>query len=169
MLALGGCLCPQALPGSPYPMLPYEKSLSFYNLHTGETLKTVYWSEGLYILEALADINLILRDFRTGDTKPIDTGLLDLLYTLYGLVGSRKTIHVVSGYRTPETNALLRENDGGVAAKSLHIEGKAVDFRLPGCSLKTLHKAAVELQRGGVGYYPALDFVHVDVGRVRYW
>jgi uncharacterized protein YcbK (DUF882 family) len=169
MLALGGFLCPQALMGSMCPTLPYEKSLSFYNLHTGEKLKTVYWSDGMYVLEALSDINQILRDFRTGDIKPIDTGLLDLLHSIHGLIGSRGILHVVSGYRSPETNALLRENDGGVAAKSLHIEGKAVDFRLPGCSLKTLHKAAVRLQGGGVGYYPALGFVHVDVGRVRYW
>ncbi len=169
MLALGGCLFPQALLGSLCPTLPFEKSLFFYNLHTGEKLRTVYWADGMYVLEALFDINLIFRDFRTGDVKPIDTGLLDLLHSIHGLVGSRSTFHIVSGYRSPETNALLRENDGGVAAKSLHIEGKAVDFRLPGCSLKTLHKAAVRLQGGGVGYYPALGFVHVDVGRVRYW
>ncbi len=150
-------------------MLPYEKSLSFYNLHTGERLRTVYWSEGLYVREALTDINQILRDFRTGDVKPIDTGLLDLLHSLHDLVGSRDILHVVSGYRSSETNALLRKNDDGVAGKSLHMEGKAVDFRLPGCSLKTLHKAAVGLQGGGVGYYPDLGFVHVDIGRVRYW
>ena len=169
MLALGGFLCPQALMASLCPKIPYEKSLSFYNLHTGERLRTVYWSEGLYNLDALADINRILRDFRTGDVKPIDTGLLDLLHSLHRLAGSRHTLHIVSGYRSPETNALLRETDSGVACKSLHMEGKAVDFRLPGCSLRDLHKAAVRLQGGGVGYYPALDFVHLDVGRVRYW
>lgn len=169
ILALGGCLFPQALMGYPSPMRTYEKTLSFYNIHTGEMLRTVYWSEGLYVLEALSDINQILRDFRTGDVKPIDTGLLDLLHSIRDLVGSRDNFHIVSGYRSPETNALLRENDGGVAARSLHIEGKALDFRLPGCSLKTLHKAAVGLQGGGVGYYPALSFVHVDIGRVRYW
>ncbi len=169
MLVLGGCLCPQALMGALCPMLPHEKSLSFYNLHTGEKLRTVYWSEGLYVREALADINRIFRDFRTGDVKPIDTGLLDLLHSLNDLVGSRDILHLVSGYRSWETNALLRKNDSGVAGNSLHVEGKAVDFRLPGCSLNTLHKAAVELQGGGVGYYPALGFVHVDVGRVRYW
>jgi uncharacterized protein YcbK (DUF882 family) len=169
MLALGGCLFPQALMGSLCPLLPYEKSLSFYNLHTGERLKAVYWSEGLYVLEALSDINQILRDFRTGEVKPIDTSLLNLLHSIHSFLGSRDILHVVSGYRSLETNALLRENDSGVASKSLHIEGKAVDFRLPGCSLKTVHKAAVGLQGGGVGYYPALGFVHVDVGRVRYW
>ncbi len=169
MLALAGALCPQALMGSLCPMLPYEKALSFYNLHTGEKLETVYWSEGLYDLTALSDINQLLRDFRTGDVKPIDTGLLDLLHSLHNLMGSRGIFHVVSGYRSPETNAFLRKNDGGVAGRSLHMKGKAVDFSLPGCSLKTLHKAAVKLQGGGVGYYPALGFVHVDIGRVRYW
>jgi uncharacterized protein YcbK (DUF882 family) len=169
MLALGSCLIPQALMASLRPILPYEKSLSFYNLHTGEKLRSVYWAEGLYVWESLSDINQILRDFRTGEVKPIDTGLLDLLHSLRELMGSRDTLHVVSGYRSPETNALLRENDTGVASKSLHMEGRAIDIRLPGCSLKSLHKTAVAMKCGGVGYYPALDFVHVDTGRVRYW
>jgi uncharacterized protein YcbK (DUF882 family) len=169
MLALGGCLCPQVLMGSLCPSLPYEKSLSFYNLHTGEGVRAVYWSEGLYVQEALIEINQILRDFRTGEVKPIDTGLLDLLHSLQELLGSRDTMHVFSGYRSPETNAHLRDSSTGVACRSLHMEGKAADFNLPGCSLKALHKAAVALQAGGVGYYPSSDFVHVDVGRVRYW
>ena len=169
VLALGGSLFPQALMGSFCPRLPYEKSLSLYNLHTGESLRTVYWSEGLYIMDALADINRILRDFRTGDVKPNDTGLLNLLHSLRELVGSRNVLHVVSGYRSPETNALLRRNDDGVAGKSLHMEGKALDFRLPGCAVKSLYKAAVQLQGGGVGYYPGPGFIHVDIGRVRYW
>lgn len=169
MLALGGCLFPQALMASLCPKPPFEKSLSLYNVHTGERLKTVYWSEGLFHLEALTDINQILRDFRTGDVKPIDTVLLDLLHSLHRLVGSGDILHVVSGYRSPETNASLRENDSGVASKSLHLKGKAVDFSIPGCSLKTVYKAARRLQAGGVGNYPTLGFVHVDVGRVRYW
>jgi uncharacterized protein YcbK (DUF882 family) len=150
-------------------MLPFERSLYLYNIHTGERLKSVYWSEGLFVREGLADINRILRDFRTGDVLPIDTGLIDLLHSLHRLMGSRGHIHVVSGYRSPETNALLRETDSGVAGRSLHMDGKAVDLRLPGCSLKDLHRAAVGLKGGGVGNYPSLGFVHVDVGRVRYW
>jgi uncharacterized protein YcbK (DUF882 family) len=169
MLALGACLCPQALMGALRPSFSTERVLSVYNLHTGEKLKSVYWSQGLYDLQALAEINYVLRDFRTGEIKPIDTGLLDLLHSLHSILGSGDMLHVVSGYRSPETNARLREFDSGVAGKSLHIEGKAADIRLPGCSLKSLHKAAVALQVGGVGYYPSHDFVHVDVGRVRYW
>jgi uncharacterized protein YcbK (DUF882 family) len=169
MLALGGCLCPKILMGALRPSYFSEKALSFYNIHTGEKLTAVYWSEGMYVLGALAEINHLLRDFRTGDVKPIDPGLLDLLHKLHGLLGSRSTVHVISGYRSPETNALLRECGIGVASKSLHMEGKAADIRLPGYSLKALHKAAVALQCGGVGYYPGSEFVHVDVGRVRYW
>lgn len=169
ILALGGCMVPQALKASLRPMLPYEKSLSFYNIHTGEQLKAVYWAEGLYVRESLNDINQLLRDFRTGEVIPIDTSLLDLLHSLNDLLGSHDTLHVVSGYRSPETNAYLRKTTNGVAGHSLHIEGKAVDYRLPGYSLKALHKAAVALQGGGVGYYPSLEFVHVDTGRVRYW
>jgi uncharacterized protein YcbK (DUF882 family) len=169
MLALGGCMVPQALRASLCPVLPFEKSLSFYNIHTGEQVKAVYWSEGLYVRESLNDINRILRDFRTGEVLTIDTGLLDLLHSLNDILGSRDIVHVISGYRSPETNEYLRKTTSGVAGHSMHLEGKAVDFRLPGFSLKNVHKAAVALQGGGVGYYPALDFVHMDTGRVRYW
>lgn len=168
-LALGSCLVPQALMASLSPRVSFEKSLSLYNLHTGEKLEAVYWSEGLYVLETLTDINHILRDFRTGEVKPIDTGLLDLLHSLRELLGSSDVLHVVSGYRSPETNARLREASGGVAFQSLHMEGKAIDIRLPGYDLDSLHKAAVSLRGGGVGYYPGPEFVHVDTGRVRYW
>lgn len=169
MLAFAGCLCPQILMASLCPKPFYERALSVYNIHTGEKLKAVYWSEGLYDLGALADISRVLRDFRTGDVKPIDAGLLDLLHSLHYLMGSEGVFDIVSGYRSPETNAHLRKNNGGVAGQSLHMEGKAVDIRMPGYSLKALHKAARRLQGGGVGYYPTLDFVHVDIGRVRFW
>ena len=145
------------------------RALSFYNAHTGENMKAVYWEEGKYVPHALADINYILRDFRTGEVKEIDIDLLDLPFALLQELESAGPLHIISGYRSPETNALLRIIGRGVVKDSLHIQGKAIDIRLPGYNLKNLQRAAVSLQRGGVGYYPFSDFVHVDVGRVRYW
>jgi uncharacterized protein YcbK (DUF882 family) len=168
-LALGACVFPQALLGAIQAPLSPERSLSFYNLHTGESLKTTYWCKGEYLSEGLAQINHILRDFRTGEIKPIDTSLLDLLSMIRENMGSQEMFHLISGYRSPATNALLHEHSSGVAGHSLHMQAKAADIRLPGCSLSTLHQTAVSLKGGGVGYYPGSDFIHVDVGRVRYW
>jgi uncharacterized protein YcbK (DUF882 family) len=146
-----------------------ERALSFYNTHTGESMKTVYWNQGTYVPEALADINYILRDYRTGSMKEIDTDLLDLLFAIHRKLESTAPFDIISGYRSPETNSLLNITSNGVVKNSLHIHGKAIDIRLPGHELKVLQRAAVDLQRGGVGYYPSSDFVHVDVGRIRYW
>jgi uncharacterized protein YcbK (DUF882 family) len=146
-----------------------DRFLQFYNTHTDEKIKAVYWSQGTYVPEALVDINHILRDHRTGELKEIDTYLLDLLFALQQKLESAVPFHIISGYRSPGTNALLRILSKGVAKSSLHTDGKAIDIRLPGYELKTLKRAAVDLRLGGVGYYPFSDFVHVDVGRVRYW
>lgn len=169
MVALGGCILPKDLLGAVQDPQKPERSLSLYNLHTGEALKTAYWFKGEYLSEALSEINHILRDFRTGEIIPIDTSLLDLLHTIHDNLGSQEMLHIISGYRSPATNAHLHEYSCGVASHSLHVQGKAADIRLPGCSLSTLRQAAVSLKRGGVGYYPGSDFIHVDVGRVRYW
>lgn len=169
ILVLGGCMFPRALMGAVNMSLPSERSLAFYNLHTGETLRTVYWSVGEYVPEALTQINYIMRDFRSGEIKPIDPGLLDLLYTLRNNLESQEMVHIISGYRSPATNAHLREMSCGIARNSMHLQGKAMDIRLPGRSLACLHRMAMALKGGGVGYYPSSDFVHVDVGRVRYW
>jgi uncharacterized protein YcbK (DUF882 family) len=150
-------------------LLRPERDLSFYNIHTGEKLTTAYWEKGTYLKPSLTDINHILRDYRTGDIMPIDVKLLDLLFTLQRRLETTEPIHVISGYRSPKTNQMLRQQSSGVAKGSLHLQGKAIDIRVPGISLKTLHKAAVQIKRGGVGYYPKSDFVHVDTGRVRYW
>lgn len=147
----------------------HARSLAFFNLHTGERLHTTYWERGAYRREALGEIDWILRDFRTGETQAIDPRLLDLLYALHHRLASRRPFEVISGYRSPATNASLRARTSGVAKHSLHMVGKAVDLRLPGRSLSTLHRAALSLRAGGVGYYPRSDFVHVDVGRVRSW
>ena len=148
------------------------KQLSLFHTHTNETLDTSYCCDGRYDPAALADVNHFLRDFRVNEEHAIDPRLLDLLHTLYGELQTKDRYHVISGYRSPRTNAMLRERGGshtGVASKSLHMVGQAIDIRVPGVPLAELHKAAVSLKLGGVGFYPRSDFVHVDVGRVRYW
>ncbi|MEX1206829.1 MAG: DUF882 domain-containing protein [Dongiaceae bacterium] len=146
-----------------------QRSLSFRHLHTGERLTATYWADGTYVGEALARIDRLLRDFRTDEVKAIDPRLLDLLNLLGRKMDSRTPFEVISGYRSPATNATLAAAGHGVATKSLHLRGMAIDVRLPGRRLKDLHRAALALRGGGVGYYPATDFVHVDVGRVRSW
>ena len=152
--------------------LAAERGLSFFHTHTGERLTTAYCSAGEYVAPALNDVNMLLRDFRVNKIKPIDPDLLDLLFELNGVLGTDQPFHVISGYRTPETNAMLQERGGahsGVASHSLHIEGKAIDIRVPGIRLEHLRYAAKSLEIGGVGYYPGSNFVHVDTGRVRHW
>ena len=146
-----------------------ERSLSFYNLHTGESLKTVYFQDGQYIPEALRDINYILRDFRRNEVKRIDPNLLDLLARLHERLYTTDSFDIISGYRSPKTNAMLHARSEGVAVRSLHLEGKAIDISVPSRSLKQVRRAAILLFGGGVGYYPRSGFVHVDTGRIRYW
>ena len=149
--------------------VPSVKSVSLYNIHTSEKVDAVYWADGHYLHDEIAQLNHLLRDFRTGDTHPIDTTLFDLLHDLKTAVGSNASFHVISGYRSPKTNNTLRKISSGVAKKSLHMQGRAIDVNLPGIGLNTLRLAARELRRGGVGYYPKSGFIHVDTGRVRYW
>lgn len=149
-----------------------NKQLSFFHTHTGESLAAEYCCEGVYKPESLRRIDHLLRDFRVNEVKAIDVRLLDLLFSLNGQLQTREPYHVISGYRSPRTNTMLRARGGahaGVASKSLHMAGKAIDIRVPGVPLRELHKAAVSLEKGGVGIYPSSNFVHVDVGRVRYW
>jgi uncharacterized protein YcbK (DUF882 family) len=168
-LALGTTLSPGLVLARPRVSEKFEKLLAFQNLHTGESLKTIYWAAGAYVPEALEDINYLMRDHRANKIKPIDPQLLDLLYALCTCLEAHRSFEVVSGYRSPATNALLRRHSSGVAKNSLHMRGKAVDLRLPGKRLSTLRRAAVSLKGGGVGYYPRSHFVHIDTGRVRYW
>jgi uncharacterized protein YcbK (DUF882 family) len=166
MMAAGG----MALAGVPQARAAVpERALAFYNLHTGESLKTVYWAEGRPVPGALAEIDRLLRDFRTSEVRAIDVGLLDLLHRVRTSLGSQEPFHVISGYRSPGTNAKLASHSSNVARRSLHVLGEAIDVRLPGRQLRDLHKAAVAQKAGGVGFYPQSDFVHIDVGRVRYW
>lgn len=146
-----------------------KRNLNFNNLHTGEKLSIEYWAKGDYVPDALQTINHLLRDYRNGEVHTIDPNLLDLLHTINARLETGEPFEVISGYRSPQTNAMLHERSSGVAAKSLHMQGMAIDIRVPGRDLGYLHATAVGLRAGGVGYYPASDFVHVDVGRVRYW
>ncbi|MBM3306510.1 MAG: DUF882 domain-containing protein [Candidatus Aminicenantes bacterium] len=149
--------------------LPPDRALAFFNTHTRESLSIEYCRAGCLVPDSLDKINHILRDHRTGEAKDIDVRLIDLLHTLSEKTCAGRAFHVISGYRSPETNSGLRANGSGVAARSLHLVGKAVDVRVPGLALRDLYKAAVALKSGGVGIYPASDFVHVDIGRVRTW
>jgi uncharacterized protein YcbK (DUF882 family) len=156
---------------SPSRKVP-ERVLSFFNTHTGERLKTAYCCGGEYQPEALRQVNHILRDFRANEIKAIDPKLLDLLHELGGTLETDQPFHIISGYRSAKTNSLLRDRGGantGVASHSLHMVGQAIDIRVPGVKLEHLRGAARSLKVGGVGYYPDLNFVHVDVGRVRTW
>ena len=145
------------------------RQVALHNIHTNEAVKTVYWANGAYEADALAHVAHVLRDFRTGDVHPIDRRLLDLLATLANRVQAKDPFQVICGYRSPKTNAMLHETTSGVASNSLHLKGMAIDIRLSDVDLSRLQKAAMSLKGGGVGYYPASDFVHVDVGPVRHW
>jgi uncharacterized protein YcbK (DUF882 family) len=145
------------------------RALSLLNLHTGERLSATFFEGGAYVADALQALDHLLRDFRTNTEHPIAPGLLDVVATLSSRLGARDGVHVISGYRSPQTNAALHARSSGVAAHSLHMDGLAMDIRIPGVALADLRDAALALGRGGVGYYPASDFVHVDVGRIRRW
>lgn len=143
--------------------------LSLHNLHTGERLQVEYWRAGRAIPEALREINRVLRDHRSGDVTRIDVDLLNLLHALGRRLETRQPFHVVSGYRSPKTNEALRQAGRKVAKKSYHTKGKAIDISLPGRDLRDLHRAALSLKAGGVGFYPRPGFIHVDTGPVRHW
>jgi uncharacterized protein YcbK (DUF882 family) len=164
-------MAPFLLLSSPSALLASfeEKALSFYHTHTLKELSLVYFRNGHYLPKALTKINNFLKDFRTGDIHPIDPLLLDLLHDLRQTAGTKESFEVISGYRSPQTNTLLRGSSRGVASHSLHMCGKAIDIRLPSFNTDRLHRIAMAFQRGGVGYYPQSDFVHVDTGHVRAW
>ena len=146
-----------------------ERTLGLVSLHTNEKLMATYWRNGVYDPGALKDIDYVLRDHRSGDVARMDRNLLDLLVELHHRTGSRKPFQIISGYRSPKTNAMLASASGGVAKRSLHMDAKAIDIRLHDVGLSDLRQAALGMKAGGVGYYKKSDFVHVDTGRVRQW
>ena len=162
---LGAGVMPQAFASQ----APGARRLSFINTHTGDTFADAYWENGNYVSDALAAINHVMRDHRSNETHAIDVRLLDQLTQLRGVVGASAPFQIISGYRSPATNAALHENSSGVATHSLHMEGRAIDIRVRGVELPNLRDAALGMQAGGVGYYPSSDFIHVDTGRVRRW
>ncbi len=149
--------------------LPVDREIKLYNIHTGENIKATYWSKDHFVKSELDKINHFLRDFRTGDIQKMDIELLDLLYSIQLIRDTTKPFKVISGYRSPKTNAMLQKKSEGVAKNSYHLKAQAIDINLPGTELKDLKKLARFLRRGGVGYYPRSGFMHIDTGPTRYW
>lgn len=149
--------------------LPSTRSLAFRSLHTGEEVQATYLRDGRLQAEGVQRLNHVLRDWRSGEVWQMDRQLFDLLYALHKRMDSQQPFELISGYRSPKTNADLAANSDGVAKRSLHMQGKATDIRLPERDLQALHKAAVALKAGGVGLYSKSGFLHVDTGRVRQW
>ncbi|HEV7613733.1 MAG TPA: DUF882 domain-containing protein [Steroidobacteraceae bacterium] len=143
--------------------------IGLLNLHTREQLDIEYLRDGAYLPDALAAIEVVLRDFRTGERHMIDPRLMDYLVEVARAVGADPAFSVISGYRSPQTNAQLHEKSSGVAQHSLHMEGRAIDVRMTGVDCASLASHAQRLKRGGVGYYRASDFVHLDTGKFRTW
>jgi uncharacterized protein YcbK (DUF882 family) len=146
-----------------------QRIVSFKHTHTGESLRAEYFVDGVYQIEVLDSVDHFLRDFRTGEVHAMDPALLDLLYELAQQTGIDAAYEVISAYRSPATNAMLRETTNGVAEHSQHMLGKAIDVRLPGFPSDRLAELARGMGRGGVGFYPDSDFVHIDTGPVRSW
>ncbi len=151
------------------PAQELSKSLHLYNIHTGEFVKTTFKQQGQFDSESLSELDHLLRDHRSGESTLISRALFEDIHTLQQLFKPNQAIEIISGYRSPKTNERLRAMGHNVAKRSLHMQGKAVDIRIPGASLKQVRQAALSLKSGGVGYYPKSGFIHLDVGRVRQW
>ncbi len=148
-----------------------ERRIEMYNIHTKDTISIVYKRDGVFVPEALKKLNYFMRDFRRNKVIEMDPDLFDIIWEIHRELGSKKPVHIISGYRSPATNAMLRRTRGGQAKRSKHMEGKASDIHFPDIPIKQLRNSALIRERGGVGYYPtsAIPFVHVDTGRVRSW
>lgn len=171
-LTLGGAALGLALlPGVAQATLstPRPRVLVLNNLHTGERLRAEFFDGQTYISEELARLNHFFRDHRANLVKRIDPRLFDQIFRLQLLLDSKKPIQLVSGYRSPQTNSALRERSSGVAKKSFHTKGQAMDFHIEGVALTNIRKAALSMRAGGVGYYPRSNFVHIDTGPLRSW
>lgn len=170
---LGGVIIPAiASPAMAVPLPPRKggtRRISFRNAHTGESFSGVYRAGDKYLPDAFDQINHVLRDFRANKEYPMDPRVLDIIYQVRELTGRNEPLEILSGYRCPETNRMLRKASSGVAKKSLHMKGQAIDFHMQGFSTARLRDIAKSLRAGGVGYYSKSDFVHVDSGDVRSW
>ncbi len=168
-----------ALLGATVPLLPSKSSyaasnhaswrVAFRHNHTGDSFSGVYRVGDKYLPEAFERLNYVLRDFRTGEVFPMDPRIVDVISIIQRKTGSNEPLEVLSGYRSPKTNAMLRNASTGVARNSFHMYGQAMDMRMPGYSTRKLRNVAVNLKVGGVGYYTKSNFVHIDTGKVRSW
>lgn len=164
--------------GSVVPLLPAKTAqassygaqrVSFRQQHTGETFNGVYRVGDRYLPEAFERMNYVLRDFRTREVFPMDPRVIDIISIIQAKSGSSQPLEILSGYRSPKTNAMLRRASTGVAKNSFHMYGQALDIRMPGQSTRNIRNIARSLRAGGVGYYPKSNFVHVDTGTIRSW
>ena len=170
--AMAAALLPAGAASAQQQRLPAtlaKRRLSLEHLHTGETIDIVYHQNGRYVPSALYDLNRFLRDHRDGTTHPIDVDVLDYLHDLALELGTRERVGIVCGYRSHRSNEFLRASSSGVAKHSLHMDGMALDIRVPGRRVRTVAEAAMSLQRGGVGTYSGSGFVHIDSGKFRTW
>lgn len=149
--------------------ISFQRNISFYNTHTFESVDVCYFDKGAYCPDALNQINHILRDHRTKEVQPIDLKLVETLYAVKEKVRPKTPIHIISGYRSPATNAMLRKTTNGVAQTSFHTKGRAIDIRIPGYRSRQLRDVCISMQSGGVGYYGGSNFVHLDTGPIRNW
>ena len=172
MLRVAGAAALGLAPAAPawaWTSLPPVRALAFHSPHTGEDLRATYMRNGAVVPDVLGQLNHMLRDWRTGETAHMDLRLFDLLFALRRKLDSTAPFDVISAYRSPATNQRLAQASSGVAKRSLHMRGMAIDIRLPDRRLEDLHRAAVSLKAGGVGLYSRSGFIHVDTGPVRYW
>jgi uncharacterized protein YcbK (DUF882 family) len=151
------------------PQAAEVRRAALHNLHTGDSFNEVYFESGRYVPQALAEAMRVLRDWRNGEEHVMDPRLFDTLHLISAKLETDRPFQIISGYRSPATNAMLHARSSGVASNSQHTYGKAADVRIEGVDLSRLHEAALSLRAGGVGYYPVSNFVHVDVARVRQW
>jgi uncharacterized protein YcbK (DUF882 family) len=172
-LATGGALAASSIAPQAFALNSQldatEKHLHLYNIHTGEFVKTTFWQDGIYIPEAMDQLDHLLRDHRSGEATLMSRTLLEDIHSLQTLFKPNQAIEIISGYRSPKTNEKLRAQGRKVAKRSLHMQGKAIDIRIPGVNLRQVRHAALAMKSGGVGYYPKSGFIHLDVGRVRQW
>jgi uncharacterized protein YcbK (DUF882 family) len=174
-LGAGAAMAAAAAPGLSWaadvtPLAgPAVRKVALHNLHTGDRFSEVYFENGRYVPDAMAEAMRVLRDWRNGQEHYMDPRLFDALHAISDKLETNQPFQIISGYRSPTTNAMLHARSSGVASNSQHTQGKASDVRVQGVDLRNLHKAALATRAGGVGFYPVSNFVHVDVARVRQW
>jgi uncharacterized protein YcbK (DUF882 family) len=166
----GSIVVASGIPSIVHASFPDQpRHLAMNNLHTGEVVEANYFNGVNYVEGELNRLNHLCRDFRRNEVHPMDRRLFDQISSIQSLLGKETEVQIISGYRSPATNEVLRSKSSGVAKKSFHMLGQAMDFRLDGVDLKQLREAAISLKAGGVGYYPRSNFLHIDTGPVRNW